>query len=200
MNRQSGFTLLEVLVVISLLGVLTALAGTLLVNANRIHATANHFSTRVDQVRAAQQYLRHALGQALPLGAGPRVAAPPLFVGEAQRLVFQGPLPDSIGGGVLQQQLALDGQRLVVTFTRLDGQGTQGFDEPQVLLDGVRQLALSYHGRSPLGQDTGWRPDWPWPDRLPRAVRIAATLAGRVPWVTLQVNLRLDLASEPASL
>lgn len=197
MSRQAGFTLLEVLVVISLLGVLIALVGGSLLGANRATAKAEHFSTQLDQVRAAQRYLRSALGQALPLAAGAAAAKPSRFVGQAQRMTFHGPLPDSVGGGLFQQRLALVGDRLLVSFVRLNGQAVERFGEPQVLLQGVQALAFTYHGHSPLGKDTGWVSSWPWPDRLPRAVRIDASLAGAVPWVREQVNLRLDLASEP---
>ncbi|EIK94457.1 general secretion pathway protein J [Pseudomonas sp. M47T1] len=197
MKGQGGFTLLEILVVLSLLGILAGLVGTALVSANRATAKAERFSTRLDEVQAAQHYLRRAISQALPLATGSPVAKPPRFIGAPEQLTFHGPLPDSIGGGLYQQQLTLSGHRLLVTFARLDGQAAQRFGEPQVLLRDVRALALSYRGRSPLGQDSGWVANWPWPERLPKAVRIQATLAGGVPWVTEQVNLRLDLASEP---
>jgi len=199
MKRQAGFTLLEILVVLSLLGILAGLVGTSLVSANRATAKAERFSTRLDEVQAAQHYLRRAISQALPLAAGPPEAKPPRFVGQPAQLTFHGPLPDSIGGGLYQQHVSLAGHRLMVSFARLDGQATQRFGEPQVLLHDVQQAAFSYRGRSALGQDSGWVSSWPWPERLPRAVRIEATLVGVVPWVTEQVNLRLDLASEPGS-
>lgn len=55
-TRQTGFTLLEILVVLSLLGVLLGLVGAALVGANRATAKAERFSTRLDEVRAAQGF------------------------------------------------------------------------------------------------------------------------------------------------
>lgn len=68
-------------------------------------------------------------------------------------------------------------------------------DEPQVLLHNVEALQFSYRGVSPLGQPTDWLSPWPWPRRLPTAVRIDASVDGPVPWVAQVVALRLNLSS-----
>jgi len=197
-RRERGFTLLEILVVLSLLGVLLGLVATALVGANRAVAKAQVFSERLDEVRGAQTFLRRAIGQALPVAQGDVTEKPARFVGHAAAMTFYAPLPDSIGGGLYRHQLSLVHQQLQVRLARLDGQALSAFGEPQVLLREVQQLAFSYRGLSPLAKDSGWLAEWPWPERLPRAVRIEATLRGVVPWVREQVSLRLDLASEAA--
>ncbi|MQT28900.1 prepilin-type N-terminal cleavage/methylation domain-containing protein, partial [Pseudomonas helleri] len=58
-----GFTLLEVLVVLSLLGILLTLIAGAISGANRAMAKAERYSTRLDEVRSTQNFLRGALGQ-----------------------------------------------------------------------------------------------------------------------------------------
>lgn len=195
-TAQAGFTLLEVLVVLSLLGLLLGLVGTALVGASRASGKAERFGTRLDEVRAAQVFLRRSIGQALPLSAGDPEAQPQRFSGHAQAMTFYAPLPDSVGGGIYRQRLSLEHQTLTVDLSRMNGSTLQAFGEPQRLLTGVEALTFSYRGLAPLGKDSGWLTQWPWPGRLPHSVRIEARLTGSVPWTTEQVRLRLDLTSE----
>ncbi|WP_287815832.1 prepilin-type N-terminal cleavage/methylation domain-containing protein [Pseudomonas sp.] len=185
--RQRGFTLLEILLVLSLLGVLLALVAGAILGANRAVAKAEHYTERLDEVCAAQAFLRRAVGQALPLDDGQQR----VFVGSEQAMAFMAPLSANLGGGIYWHTLSLHGQRLEVAIT----QGGQAWGEPQVLLHQVRGLHLSYRGYSPKGQLSDWLATWPWPGRLPRAVRIDAQLGGPVPWTVESVTLRLDLST-----
>ena len=73
--RSHGFTLLEVLVVLSLLGVLLSLIAGAILGANRAMAKAERYSMALDEVRASQNFLRTALGQALPLNLAKQLLA-----------------------------------------------------------------------------------------------------------------------------
>lgn len=61
-RTQRGFTLLEVLLVISLLGVLLVLVAGALLGANRAVLEAERYTVNLDEVRAAQAFLRSSIG------------------------------------------------------------------------------------------------------------------------------------------
>jgi general secretion pathway protein J len=195
-RREQGFTLLEILVVLSLLAVLLVLVGGALLGANRAVAKAQRYTASLDEMRAAQQFLRTAISEALPLDVTEDDSqADGFFLGTPKRLQFVATLPGVLGGGIQRFTLQQREQQLQVAFSQLESHTNLARSEPQVLLKNVADLQFSYRGVSPLGQATGWVNEWPWPRRLPAAVRIAASLDSPLPWVTQVIALRLNLSS-----
>ncbi|WP_122760790.1 prepilin-type N-terminal cleavage/methylation domain-containing protein [Pseudomonas viridiflava] len=202
-RTQRGFTLLEVLLVISLLGVLLVLVAGALLGANRAVLKAERYTVNLDETRAAQAFLRSSISQALPLDTSAEDDVNSgFFEGSAQQLRFVATLPGELGGGIQVHSLELKGPQghraLQVSFAQVqygaNGVALKPWGEPQVLLQNVESLTFSYRGLNPKGKPTGWVPEWPWPNRLPGAVRIDMQTKGTVKWVPEVVALRLDLS------
>ena len=198
---MQGFTLLEMLLALALLGVLMGLLGTALIGANRALLKGDRYSQRLEQIRSSQNFLHRALEGALPVEiptTGDETIR--VFDGQPQRLVFAAGLNSALGGGIELHTLEVvtEGghQSLHVRFDQLQRGATQPWGQPQVLLDDMHDLRLSYRGRDERGRRTDWLPRWPWPARLPQAVRIDLRSEGPVPWVAQVVALRLELSDQ----
>jgi general secretion pathway protein J len=197
MSRAAGFTLLEMLAVLGLLGTFMVFAATAWTSVNRAASQAARLDQRLDEVRASQGFLRQALSQALPLAPeGTAADGNASFSGAPQAVTFFAPLPSSLGGGLYRQHLEVSNGRLTARFAPFNERQVGAYGDTQVLLSGIEQAAFRYQGYGPDHQPSAWLDHWPWPGRLPNAVRVQLRISGPVPWVTEQVNLRLDLSSD----
>ncbi len=203
-RSQSGFTLLEMLLALGLLGVLMGLLGTALVGANRALLAGERYSQRLEEMRSTQNFLYRALQGALPLEIGASGSEQVMvFDGQPRQLSFAAGLNSALGGGirlhVVETVPSGAGRAMQVRFAHLAGTGGTSWGQPQILLHDVRALRFSYRGRDEQGRPTDWLTQWPWPSRLPQAVRIEMTSDGPVPWFAQVVALRLELSGLQAA-
>lgn len=199
MKRHArGFTLLEVLLALSFLGVLMLLIGSALSSGNRMLMLSERQADRLTQVRTAQDFLRRALQQAQAQNFGHDADTDErVFEGQRQRMRFMAPLPEQLAGGVQVHTVERVASstatgKLQVSFSQNQAQGLQPWGNPQTLMLGVSDLRLSYRGLDASRKPTGWLEQWPWPNRLPQAVRIEVDSDNGGLWPTQVVALRLD--------
>lgn len=193
-TRSQGFTLLEILIALSLTGLLLVLMGAAISASRYSLNISEHYAARLDEVRTAQTFLRRALTQALALPRGKTSNSQGwVFQGEPQRLSFSAALPASLQAGQKLHTLGLIENSahtydLQIAFTQLTSDEQWGQD--QRLLRQLRNLRLSYRGLDDHQHQSQWLATWPWPQRLPGFVRIELDADGPVQWTPLVVALR----------
>ena len=170
--RRNGFTLVEMLIALSIFGMLTAAGVALLGVSARTQETSDRLLAEVGETRRLGALLGADLALAVPRIHRDEVGRPlPAFAGGADSLL----LLDLVrrgwdeGEGASLQRVGYrlrDGRLERLAFPRVDGGG-----EPVAtrLIDGVGAIRLRF--RDDEGE---WRGDWAPtdPTRLPTAVEL----------------------------
>ncbi|MGB6028114.1 MAG: prepilin-type N-terminal cleavage/methylation domain-containing protein [Rhodanobacter sp.] len=200
-KRAAGFTLLEILAALVLLALLLLGVYSGIASASRSVRSGTAAIERMDQLRAAQQFLRRELAQSLaaPISRTDR-GEPVYFQGDAHEMRYVAPLPGYLGklGPQLQQLQLVDdgagGLRLELRLALLppDGGPPQALGEPQVLFDHIRAGGFHYLGTDADGSALPWAGEWTADRSLPQVVRIELQPQGRTSWPRLDIPLRIE--------
>jgi general secretion pathway protein J len=171
-GRADGFTLVEMLIALTIFGMLTAAGVALLSLTVRTQATSERLLDEVGELRRAGALLTADLGQAAPRISRDRDGRPrPAFIGAAGDGEL---LLALVRGGTDEDPLQRveyrlrEGRLERLAFARVDGDA-RAVSVP--LLSGVRQVRLRYRDREGV-----WQPVWTVtdPTRLPRAVELVS--------------------------
>ena len=205
---SAGFTLIEVLVVMSLLSLVMLAMGSALRTTAQTEERVGQRLQRTDEMRVADGFLRSILGRVAarkvpqPVEQG---ASQFIFNGQAVQLTWVGVMPARYGaGGRHHFRLQLHGtvaepQALVLQFTPwLDDALPPDWSQASshTLVQEVQSLALQYEDAQP--EPPVWTPQWTVPDRLPQRVMLSLqTNAGL--WPSIVVPMRLLPGSDPDS-
>jgi general secretion pathway protein J len=170
--KQRGFTLVEMLIALTIFGMLTAAGVALLTLTVRTQATSDRLLDQVGELRRAGALLTADLGQAAPRMSRDRDGRPrPAFIGAAGDGEL---LMALVRGGTDEDPLErveyhFRGGRLErLAFAQADGE-SRAVVVP--LLSNVRQIRLRYRDREGVWQ-TVWNVTDP--TRLPRAVELVS--------------------------
>ena len=178
---EAGFTLLELLIAITLLAVLTTLVFGAIKYAAQAWAATDHRAIAAADLSAMEQVLRHAITGAYPAftSADPtdREIA---FDGASEWLALVAPLPAAIASGVeARQRFFIEGEgrsRALVMGWRFDlpssDEATPLPERLIRLLDHVRALGFAYYGAPDPAQAPIWWRRWSGYPRLPDLVRV----------------------------
>jgi general secretion pathway protein J len=182
-TRQSGFTLLELLVALSVLGFLVVALNQGVRTGLEFWGVQNREVARTAELDTTARVLR-ALLSGLPIlpaatadTGGPPVA--PLFAGKADELTFVGDLPNGLGGSQFADiKLTLHGQRLVLLWSphRHELAGAKLAATETELMSRVDRLQLAYWAPPSPGASARWLAEWNGPG-LPELIRVRLAFA-----------------------
>jgi len=197
---QRGFTLLEVLIAITLLALLVALAYSTLRASVRAMRSGEALIERTNRLRTVQEFLRRQLSHAMPLPFERMedTGENRLFMMDGDTLRFVAPMPGHLSrGGPHVQWLTLDGDALLFDHAQLNGYDPEhpkanNKREPVVLLDGIRDAGFEFRELDPETGELGeWESSWDDPQRLPLLVRLDVEFEeeSRLHWPQLEIPL-----------
>jgi general secretion pathway protein J len=201
-----GFTLLEVVIALSLLAFGMALTLGTLRGATRATANAEDAAQRGERLRAVQGLLRRQVGAALPMAMAidPESGEAQIVHGERDQFEWVGSMPGYLSrGGPYVQQLELvrvaGGSELRFQHRLLTPDGPLDPErEPSVLLTGIEDGGFQYRSLDDQGRPGPWQETWPSASTLPPLVRLRLTFkASREHWPDLVIAPKLATAQAP---
>lgn len=180
---EQGFTLVELLIAISLLGLISVVTYGAIWTANRsLHAVERRVELS-DELRITQEFFRQSLSQARGVMAVRDGRMAVVFNGEAESLSFVAPAPLQRGsaGGLYRYRFKLGGdadtgRTLYLSYAQflagLEYDDLAGLQGKSLLMAGVKEISFSYYGSAVAGDEARWLDEWPRRDMLPQLVQL----------------------------
>jgi len=196
-NDQAGFTLVELMVSILLLGMLTMALYAGMSFGARAWRRAAESSARLAQIASAQITLVDMLSHAHPVMLRPAGQDAHVdFDGDSDQVTFLTPAPAEIApGGFARTTFRLeddDSGFALVSYAQPELAETGAYVR-SVLLHHVQSLVLSYFTAGRPGKPGEWLSSWHNRLRLPMLIKVQASLEGRdAPrWADLIIRPRI---------
>ncbi len=188
---ERGFTLIEVLVGLTLLGALVAVLTGALRLGLQGRETVDARAEWLDEVRVSQTFVRQYIEAARPFSWVRDRRTEVAFEGLRESVSFVAAMPGwQTPGGLYLVRIAREGDKLMLTRRITSGE-TDGFDfsaeaERTILATGIARLEFSYYGgATPLDGTPRWHDQWQGQAATPRLVRLDITYRDGVRWPVL---------------
>jgi prepilin-type N-terminal cleavage/methylation domain-containing protein len=188
-HAATGLTLLELIVSLSVLGLLCALAYTAVPLGLRSWEAAQVRTNQLDDLRISWRFLHQALTQAKPVSDPDYPSRQILFHGSAQQISFVSATPGEIGPtGLSRITLQAKPPQLQLRLQSLKkDQEPESQPYQTVLSDDLQNLDIAYFGRPQQQATSSWHTQWLSGKRLPELVRIRISTRTLGEWPILWI-------------
>lgn len=186
-SRESGLTLLEMLVGMSLLFIILVLLFTAMFQISRHSNAGEKLVQQNDDYRLVTKFVRGLIEQAEPMMTLNGKQSRALFDGQGEMIEFISRLPSHAGGsGLYQVSLQVEQQTLVLKYQSLSQLADMSSHESQTqsLLWGIKSVHFEF-----LDPQIGWQQQWLNKQQLPAKVRFKLETENYT-WPTLTVAIK----------
>ena len=209
MKRSRGFTLIELVVAMTILGTMMLLLYSGLSFGLRSWDAGDAVGRVAADRRIGEAFVRRELGELFPMRWKDSTRLRLAFEGGKDRLRFVSTRPAGIamGGlalvGIEAQGDARRGERHLVMRRAVPDESADSFDpldqaEATVVIANVDSVSFQYFGAENDFTDPAWQDEWTYQGRIPQMVRVRIVLAGGVPLP--EMNIRVMLGEEAGCL
>lgn len=196
-RRAGGFTLLEMLIAMTLLGFILALLFGGLRLGSRSWDAGEARSTNSTHLALVQGFLRRELSQVHPFRWKKKVDTELAFEGESAKLRFVAPVSARLGPGglyLISLELVTDkeGSQLVMkrVIPEPDSTDFSALDSAEnvVLAEHVESISFAYFGVETKEAEPQWADKWDSPKFLPYMIRMKVKFSNGRDWPDLVVT------------
>lgn len=199
-QTESGFTLIEVLIAMTLLGVIMALLfASLKISAESWEKSEKKVSD-IGDIAAVVNFFQRHLVDARPLwndfNKQEKLFS---FQGVSQSLQFVSAFPASAARSGLQlftlELVNIDKEQAIkVTLTPFypPPEGEDWMKEDDILIHHVENFTLAYFGQEKGQNESRWTDQWLENDTLPSLVKIKIDLQNEIFWPEMIFELKID--------
>ena len=205
MNRRApaprpapGFTLIEILLAVSLLSLILLLLFSALFSANRSWAATERRIAQNDELRLVAEFIQRQLAEQSPLFWAGEDDIDLLFSGASDELHFTAGLPAHRGGGGAEaltlKVSRAGGERQLALYVQPVGAARRPFAnqhgaERVVLLANTARIELAYYGREEIEGQSTWRDEWQHAELLPELIGLTVYPATGRAWPQMIIPL-----------
>ncbi len=201
---QSGFSLMEIIVAITLLSVIMAMIYGGIHTSRKMAAKGTDRINATNEIRMVQELIRRQISRILPMAFKEQDGEFVIFEGDEDHIMYVSPMPGYLGnGGPHVQLIEIVNEKggKILQFSHwllndsLDGDSFEDSEqEPVVLLQNIDFAEFSFVKLNEEGEVGDWESDWEEPENTPLMVKLDIEMneGAIMTWPMMQVALMLD--------
>ena len=203
-KAQSGFTLLEIIVVMTMLSLIMVMVYEGIQISRKMSEKGLKRIDATNEIRVVQELVRRQISRILPMAFKEEDGTFVIFEGDADHIMYVSPMPGYLGnGGPHVQLIEIVNEKggKILQFSHWlmnDSLEVDSFEdseqEPVVLLANIKNAEFSFVKLNEEGELGEWEYEWEEMSNTPLMIRLDVEMeeGALMSWPVMQVALMLD--------